>query len=135
VKVDCDVNFVLAAFLKSNSDWVPYREHGQFVPITGLKTHNGKLWISTYGSDYFPADISEASGIIQLENIVFRRPLPNGDADDPARLVERYKGKHVHFQVSMDTETCETMHGLKIRILNIADGPDEIIDFTRSDDP
>jgi hypothetical protein len=132
-KVDCDLGLVLGVFLEPDSDWLPDREQGQFAPITGLKVRNGTLWISSHGSDYFPVEVSATSEVIRVRDIRFRRPLPRGNENDPARLVERYRGKQVQFQMSIDSEECGVGRSLKILILSIEDRPDESIGFTRSE--
>ena len=128
---NCHVDKSLSVFLKEDSNWEVVREPGVFSPIVGLKVFESKLWISTYGADFFPVKAKSEHNSILVENIRFLRPAPAKIENDPAELARQYTSEGVVFTIPLVPNNCDIRDKLQIDITNSTGDNKEIFTFVR----
>jgi hypothetical protein len=127
----CNTDNSLSVFLKKNSNWEVVRESGAFYPIIGLKVFESKLWVSTYGADFFPVKTKPSNNSILIENIRFLRTAPVPIENDPADLVRHYVTDEIVFSIPLVSEHCNIGDTLQIDITNRIEGVKETLTFVR----
>lgn len=128
---DCDTDKSLSALLEMDSNWEVARESGTFSPIIGLKVFESKLWVSTYGADFFPVKAKSASNSILLESTQFLRPAPVKIENDPAELVRPYAADDIIFVIPLAPNYCDIRDKLQIDITNRIGENEESLTFVR----
>lgn len=123
----------ISKFINQDSTWEIVQENSDFQPITGLTVFESKLWVITFGADFFPVSIIPDINSFSIENIRFLRQSPIKIKNDPAMLVKPYIGDEVKFKVYIPPNTCELEENLQLKIYNLTAKEDEILDFMRVD--
>ena len=128
---NCNADKSLFAFLEEDSSWEVVRESGTFSPILGLRIFDSKLWINTYGADFFPVAVKSERNSILIENIRFLRPAPGKIENDPAELVREYVSEGTVFTIPLIPIDCNIQSELQIDITDHAGVKKETLDFVR----
>jgi hypothetical protein len=130
---NCDMDLFINKFINEDSTWEIVQGDSDFKPIIGLTVFESKLWVSTFGADFFPVTIIPDINSFSIENIRFLRQSPIEIENDPAMLVKLYKEDKVRFKIYIRPKTCELEGDLQLKIYNLTAKEDEILDFIRVD--
>ncbi|KZW98166.1 hypothetical protein JL49_25015 [Pseudoalteromonas luteoviolacea] len=131
IGLDCSAELILSEFIKENSNWKVVDESEGFSPIQGLRVLESRIWISTYGADFFPVKVKSVGNAILIENIRFLRSAPIKIHNDPAELVKVYKAKGVLFTIQLTPNNCEIKGKLQIEITNLQGKNNETVKLVR----
>ncbi|TAJ93868.1 MAG: hypothetical protein EPO31_06720 [Gammaproteobacteria bacterium] len=98
----CSQSDLLKSMLKNDREWYVLlpriEEDTNFYPVARIQTSNGRIWVATFRSDYFPVKATLESDEIILEGLAFLLPSPNGSNPFDSELT-RYQHSDVRFAI------------------------------------
>lgn len=112
----CDTAELKTKILKKSGQWILNDDSTDTVPILEFRVIDNQIWALTFGSDFYPAKLSEnqsRANSLELNNLNFRINPP-GHHDPIAALVTKYNNENINFSLQFQFPECDQTNKLEL---------------------